>query len=70
MSEKKPFERLPKVVKPKHYDLFLQPDLQAFTFNGNTKISLEVKIQNKIKIIKKLMRFFSRRSLQQLTGSY
>ncbi|XP_059468459.1 puromycin-sensitive aminopeptidase isoform X2 [Neocloeon triangulifer] len=42
MAEKKPFERLPKVVRPKHYDLFLQPDLQAFTFNGNTKISVQV----------------------------
>jgi len=42
MAEKKPFERLPKVVKPKHYDLFLKPDLQAFTFTGNTKISVQV----------------------------
>jgi puromycin-sensitive aminopeptidase len=42
MGDKKPFERLPKVVKPKHYDLFLQPDLKAFTFNGHTKISVDV----------------------------
>jgi aminopeptidase N len=51
MGDKKPFERLPKVVKPKHYDLFLQPDLKAFTFNGHTKISVDVGHQIAKKIV-------------------
>lgn len=42
MPEKKPFERLPKTVVPKHYALELKPDLEKFTFAGKTSIDLEV----------------------------
>ncbi|XP_077997476.1 puromycin-sensitive aminopeptidase-like [Glandiceps talaboti] len=41
-SEKKPFERLPANVVPKHYNLTLQPNLKAFTFTGSEVISVEV----------------------------
>jgi hypothetical protein len=45
-DQKKPFERLPKIVKPRHYDLFLSPNLQTFTFEGKTSINIEVIIKN------------------------
>ncbi|XP_032666261.1 glutamyl aminopeptidase isoform X1 [Odontomachus brunneus] len=34
--------RLPKEVKPVHYDLFLHPNLQQGTFSGNVTILLDV----------------------------
>lgn len=34
--------RLPKEVKPVHYDLYLHPDLQQGTFSGNVTILLDV----------------------------
>lgn len=34
--------RLPKEVKPVHYDLFLHPDLQQGMFSGNVTILLDV----------------------------
>jgi len=34
--------RLPKEVKPMHYDLFLHPDLDNGTFSGNVTILLDV----------------------------
>lgn len=34
--------RLPNTVSPVHYDLTLEPDLSAFTFNGDAKILLKV----------------------------
>ena len=40
---KKPFQRLPTKVKPVNYELVLKPDLQAFKFEGNVKITVEVK---------------------------
>lgn len=42
MVEKKPFERLPNTVKPKHYTLTLTPDLKAHTFKGEVTIHIEV----------------------------
>ena len=42
MPEKKKFERLPKTVVPSNYDLFLEPDLEKFTFNGSEDISVQV----------------------------
>src|SRR5262249_61275351 len=34
--------RLPKSVKPRRYEIRLEPDLKAFTFNGDESIALEV----------------------------
>ncbi|XP_070570374.1 puromycin-sensitive aminopeptidase-like [Ptychodera flava] len=42
-GDKKPFERLPKNVIPKNYNLTLKPNLKAFTFDGDETISVEVK---------------------------
>lgn len=42
MVEKKPFQRLPTTVKPKHYTLTLTPDLKALTFKGEVTIHIEV----------------------------
>jgi hypothetical protein len=42
MPETKPFQRLPRSVIPKHYDLKLQPDLKAFVFEGEASIKVEV----------------------------
>jgi puromycin-sensitive aminopeptidase len=39
---KSKFERLPKNVTPKHYDLHLQPDLENFTFDGKLKVDVKV----------------------------
>lgn len=42
-NDKKPFERLPSNVSPKHYLLTLEPDLLNFTFTGLEQVSLQVK---------------------------
>jgi hypothetical protein len=42
MPESKPFERLPKSVVPKHYDLQLKPDLKTFIFEGQETVKIEV----------------------------
>ncbi|EDO44762.1 predicted protein [Nematostella vectensis] len=42
-SEKKPFERLPRSVVPRHYDLSLTPNLKEFTFAGQQTVQVEVK---------------------------
>lgn len=42
MPEKKHFERLPKSVVPKNYDLFLKPNLTKFTFEGKERINITV----------------------------
>ncbi|XP_055901791.1 uncharacterized protein LOC129938333 [Eupeodes corollae] len=34
--------RLPKEIRPKHYNLFLNPDLKEKTFSGNITIKLEI----------------------------
>lgn len=34
--------RLPEEIKPKHYDLFLHPDLTTGTFSGKVTITLDV----------------------------
>lgn len=43
MPETKPFERLPKVVIPKHYNLKLKPNLKTFVFEGEEAIKVEVR---------------------------
>lgn len=42
MPENKPFQRLPKCVVPKHYDLELVPNLEKFTFKGKTAVKVLV----------------------------
>lgn len=42
MPESKPFERLPKSVVPKHYDLQIKPDLKTFIFEGQETVKVEV----------------------------
>lgn len=34
--------RLPREIKPFHYDLFLAPDLNINAFNGNVKIKIQI----------------------------
>ena len=34
---------LPSVVVPRHYDLFLEPDLEKFTFSGTVKVLVDVR---------------------------
>lgn len=34
--------RLPREIKPLHYDLFLAPDLKTNAFNGNVKIKIKI----------------------------
>lgn len=46
MPERKPFERLPTSVKPKHYKLVLTPDLKTFVFKGEVSIQIEVRIKH------------------------
>lgn len=48
----KHFERLPKSVVPKSYDLFLKPNLTSFTFEGREKIKVTVSYCYEYKIIK------------------
>ena len=36
------FCRLPTSVKPSHYELELEPDLENFTFNGSVDIHIVV----------------------------
>lgn len=38
----KSFERLPTNVIPKHYDLWLKPDLKKCDFEGKVSIQVEV----------------------------
>ncbi|CAG9771129.1 unnamed protein product [Ceutorhynchus assimilis] len=38
----KPFQRLPKTVKPEHYKLNLVPDFKSFTFKGDVAVKIEV----------------------------
>ncbi|XP_054285541.1 puromycin-sensitive aminopeptidase-like [Macrosteles quadrilineatus] len=42
MPEKKFFERLPKTVTPKNYDLFLRPNLSKFTFEGKEIVKIVI----------------------------
>lgn len=42
MPENKQFQRLPKHVVPKHYDLELVPNLEKFTFKGKTAVKVSV----------------------------
>lgn len=40
--DKKPFNRLPKNIKPYNYKIQLHPDLASFTFKGKQDIFVEV----------------------------
>lgn len=42
MPENKQFQRLPRFVVPKHYDLELVPNLQEFTFTGKAAVKVSV----------------------------
>ncbi|CAG4947451.1 unnamed protein product [Parnassius apollo] len=42
MFQNKPFQRLPKNVVPKHYNLKLVPNLEKFTFNGTTEVKVSI----------------------------
>lgn len=42
MPENKQFQRLPKNVVPKHYNLELVPNLDKFTFKGKTAVKVSV----------------------------
>ncbi|XP_013190703.1 puromycin-sensitive aminopeptidase [Amyelois transitella] len=42
MPENKQFQRLPKNVLPKHYNLELVPNLQKFTFTGKTAVKVSI----------------------------
>ncbi|XP_073968531.1 puromycin-sensitive aminopeptidase [Rhodnius prolixus] len=65
MPEKKQFERLPKTVKPVHYDLFLKPNLKTFAFEGRETIQVQVlKPTTKI-VLNSLDLKISRAALQQ-----
>ena len=44
MSSTKKFERLPKAIVPSHYDIWLKPDLNKFTFQGTITAHLEVSV--------------------------
>lgn len=50
MTQKK-FERLPKNVVPKHYNLELKPCLTSFTFDGKTSVKIQVSAMNFIVVI-------------------
>ncbi|GAB6019725.1 hypothetical protein CHUAL_001278 [Chamberlinius hualienensis] len=39
---KKAFERLPKNVSPKHYNIRITPDFEKFTFQGEVTVDVEV----------------------------
>lgn len=43
MPENKPFQRLPKNIIPKHYDLELTPNVEKFTFTGKTAVKVSVR---------------------------
>lgn len=47
-AEKKPFERLPTKVVPKHYDLHITPDLNDLTFLGRLSVVVTVKEQTDV----------------------
>lgn len=42
MQEKREFKRLPKDVVPSNYNIRLKPDLDAFVFQGQEAIDVEV----------------------------
>ncbi|VVD03160.1 unnamed protein product [Leptidea sinapis] len=47
MPENKPFERLPKNVSPKHYELHLVPNLEKLTFTGTTRVKVSIDTSTK-----------------------
>ena len=43
-TNRKTFCRLPNSVKPYHYELKLEPDLENFTFDGHVEIYIDVSL--------------------------
>ena len=38
----KPFERLPKTIRPVHYEISIQPDLGRLVFQGKETVTFQV----------------------------
>ena len=49
--DKKPFQRLPSVVTPKHYVVRLKPDLKALSFVGSVEVELQVNDEHVTQVV-------------------
>ncbi|KAI1303652.1 Puromycin-sensitive aminopeptidase [Halotydeus destructor] len=50
-SPKKPFQRLPSTVVPKHYAITLQPNLKTFRFDGHQTVDIEIEEETDIIVL-------------------